>query len=719
MFAKMVLPLLGGSPAVWNTCVLFFQSTLLLGYLYAHLGPRLLGVRRHAIFHLVAVLLSLLALPVAIHTMGSPPNVGSPVAWLIQVLTLSLGIPFLLLSSTGPLVQQWFSAMDRPGNLDPYFLYSASNVGSLLGLVAYPAIIEASLPLRGQARVWTGGYLLLVALLAGCACALWYLPAKPQTLLDRVPVGEPDTSTAITHSRWRERIAWVTLAFLPSSLLLGVTTYVTMDIAAIPLLWVVPFALYLLTYVLAFARAPVIRPEWMAHLQPLLVIPLVVLMFWGRYLASPAFLPLHFAAFFVTAMVCHGRLAARRPGANRLTDYYLWLALGGALGGAFNVLLAPNIFKSVLEYPLLLVLACLVRPSIAQPSTRVVWKVLGALSAFLVLLAARYALTQYDEPGSGAPMLVWAGEIAASYVAAVVCYRVRNEPRALAATLGAIVAAWTLAEGARRDVILSKRDFYGIHQVTYNAADSTHVLLNGSTKHGAQSLTPEHRRDPLSYYTRTGPLGDVFREIPAPPGRAIAVVGLGTGATVAYGVAGERWTVYEIDPTVERIARDPRYFSYLADSPARIDVVLGDGRLSLTRAKDSSFSLIVLDAFSSDAIPVHLLTREALGVYFRKLTPGGVLAFHLSNRYLNLEPVVARLAADAGAAARIRVNMAHIREHFGEDVSVWAVLGLDSQSLGGLATDRRWRPLKELPEINTWTDDYSDVLRVLRVVPSF
>jgi spermidine synthase len=719
MFAKMVLPLLGGSPAVWNTCVLFFQSMLLLGYLYAHLAPRLLGVRRHAVFHLVAVLLSLLALPITLHRMGSPPTSGSPVGWLLQVLMLSLGIPFLLLSSTGPLVQQWFSATRRSGNPDPYFLYSASNAGSLLGLLAYPLVIEASLPLSGQARVWTGGYALLTALIAGCVCVLWYLPSRPETLFGGDSSGDSEKSAEIRRARWRERLVWVVLAFLPSSLLLGLTTYVTMDIAAIPLLWVVPFAVYLLTYVIAFARTPVIRREWVIRLQPLFVIALVVLMFWGRYLASPAFLPFHLATFFLTAMVCHGELAARRPRAVRLTEYYLWLSLGGALGGVFNVLLAPNVFKSVLEYPLVLVLACLVTPSTVKASTSVVWTVLGALFAFIVLLAARHALTTYHGPGASAPMLLWAGVIVASYAAAVVCYRARNEPRALTATLGVIVAASVLAEGARGDLILNERNFYGIHQVRYNPADSTHLLLNGTTKHGAQALTPRRRREPLSYYTRTGPLGDVFREIPATPGRAVAVVGLGAGATLAYGVAGERWTVYEIDPTVVQIARDPRCFTYLADSPARVDLVLGDGRLSLARAKDRSFSLIVLDAFSSDAIPVHLLTREALNVYFRKLTPGGALALHLSNRYLNLEPVVARLAADAGAASRIRVNTAHIQEHFGEDVSVWAVLTLDPRSLGGLAKDSRWRPLKGLPQIKIWTDDYSDVLMALRAVPSF
>ena len=283
------------------------------------------------------------------------------------------------------------------------------------------------------------------------------------------------------------------------------------------------------------------------------------------------------------------------------------------------------------------------------------------------------------------------------------------------------MAASVLADTSQHHLMLQRRDFFGIHQVRYETADSTHVLLNGTTKHGAQSFAPGRRRELLSYYTRTGPVGDVFRELPAPPGRKVAVVGLGTGATAAYGRAGERWTVYEIDPGVERIARDPRYFTYLADSPARIDVVLGDGRLSLARANDGSFNLIVLDAFSSDAIPVHLLTREAVALYFRKLAPGGALVFHLSNRYLALEPVVARLAEAEGAVARIRANVvrAEVARHKGEDPSVWAVMAADSQSLGGLASDSRWRRLRQQRKIDMWTDDFSNVLQTLTIARPF
>jgi SAM-dependent methyltransferase len=336
-------------------------------------------------------------------------------------------------------------------------------------------------------------------------------------------------------------------------------------------------------------------------------------------------------------------------------------------------------------------------------------------------VAARHGLIPYDRSGAGPPISVWAVEIIASYLAAVVCYRARNQPLALTGSLAAIVAAGVVADRAQYDLILNERDFYGIHQIRNIPADSTHLLLNGTTKHGAQSFAAGRRREPMSYYTRTGPLGDVFREIAAAPGRSIAVVGLGTGATAAYGATGERWTVYEIDPAVERIARDSRYFTYLADSPARIEVVLGDGRLSMVRANDGLFSLIVVDAFSSDAIPVHLLTREALALYFRKLAPGGVLAFHLSNRYLNLEPVVARLARDAHAAARIRENVPRKQavRSAGEDASVWAVLAPRPTSLGGLTHDPRWRPLRERPDIDTWTDDFSNVLQVLTIAKPF
>jgi hypothetical protein len=347
-------------------------------------------------------------------------------------------------------------------------------------------------------------------------------------------------------------------------------------------------------------------------------------------------------------------------------------------------------------------------------------QVLAGLLAMAALLWARFALASFDEPGAHVPTMISAAVATASCIAAVVSYMARYRPVVLAGSLGAIVAASVLADTSQHDLKLKKRDFYGIHQVRYKA-DSTHILFNGTTKHGAQSFALGQRREPLSYYSRTGPLGDVFRELPAPQGRAVAVVGLGTGATAAYGLPGERWTIYEIDPAVAQIARDPRYFTYLADSPARIDVVLGDGRLSLARAKDSLFQLIVLDAFSSDAIPVHLLTREALALYFRKLTPGGALVFHLSNRYLTLEPVMARLAAGAGAVARIRTNVVQedVALHPGEDPSVWAVMGADSLSLGGLLSDSRWRVLKQQSRVDIWTDDFSNVLQTLTISSPF
>jgi SAM-dependent methyltransferase len=357
----------------------------------------------------------------------------------------------------------------------------------------------------------------------------------------------------------------------------------------------------------------------------------------------------------------------------------------------------------------------------AQQPGSIMWNVLGGMLGAVALVWARGALVPFDEPGARVPVLVGLAVVAASCVAAVVCYRARFQPVVLASSLGAIVAASALADTGQYDVMLKRRDFYGIHQVRYEPADSTHILLNGTTKHGAQSFLPGRRREPLSYYSRNGPLGDVFRELPALQGRAIAVVGLGTGATAAYGLSGERWTVYEIDPAVERIARDPRYFTYLADSPAHIDIVLGDGRLSLARARDGSFNLIVLDAFSSDAIPVHLLTREAVALYFRKLAPGGTLVFHLSNRYLALEPVLARLAEDAGAVARIRANTVRrdVALHTGQDPSVWAVIAADSLFLGGLSTDPRWRPLRHQRKIDLWTDDFSNVLQTLTIASPF
>ncbi len=704
MFGKMVLPLLGGSPAVWNTCMLFFQAALLGGYLWAHLTTRALGVRRQAALHLAVMLGAALALPLAVGD-AAPTGGGAPIPWLLLVLLTTVGAPFMVLAGTGPILQRWFAESGSPAAANPYWLYAASNLGSLLGLLAYPFFLEPRLRLAQQSAVWAGGYALLVALVAGCAALVWRTHAAGAAAAREAAAADPAPVTA------RQRAVWVGLAFLPSSLLLGVTTYLTTDLTPAPLLWVLPLALYLLTFTLVFAPRQLVPHEWMVAAQPSLLVAVIYLLL-GSSLTRPAVaVPIHLAALFVTAMVCHGELSRRRPDARHLTEFYLWLSVGGVLGGIFNVLVAPTVFTETWEYPLVLVLACLARP---WPEGGRPLREHGVTALRAVGFAvALYLLTNRDP--DKIPFAVFAA-MAGVYVA-LLSAMLGRAPLWLALCLGSVYLVRAGEDLRASRTLHADRSFFGHFRVVLAPGrdESFHVLTHGSTMHGAQSLAPAHRRDPLTYYVRIGPLGDVFAtQGLSTRARRVAVVGLGAGTTAAYASESERWTFFEIDPGMERIARDPKLFTYLADSPAETRVVLGDARVSLAReVRDSAptYDLIVLDAFSSDAIPVHLLTREALGIYLRRLAPGGRLAVHTSNRYLDLEPVVASLARERGLAARVGAWGIPRTLRY-QNLSTWIVVARSEWDLGMLANDARWRPAREKPGVRAWTDDHSSILDV-------
>jgi hypothetical protein len=701
MFGKLVLPLLGGSPGVWITCMLFFQGALLLGYLYAHLGPRWLGVRRHTVLHLTFLLLCGLLLPIGVAEPHGAFRLEHPNLWLLWVLSLSLGAPFVLLSSTGPLLQVWFSNTSHPEAESPYFLYAASNAGSLLALLSYPFLIEPAIPLKGQATLWSLGYLVLVALVA--------VAAAYQSR--RVSIGENVAIPSLPLLRIEPRtmLRWVLLAFVPSSFFLALTTYVTTDVAAVPLLWVVPLVLYLLSFTMVFGRRPLVAHSVLVRWQPIGLIALAVIDFWGPSGSAPLLLPLHLMAFFVTALVCHGELAATKPPAARLTEFYLCIAVGGLLGGVFNALIAPALFDSVLEYSLTLLAACAVRPRFSgrSPPRRMGWDVALIAFACVLLVATRVGIG--DGPALGPAVIT-------SALVAMICLRMSRDPVRFTLAIGAVVIAGFLLGTTRSGILLRERNFFGVREVREDASKRMRVLMHGTTKHGGQSTDPARRREPLSYHSRQGPLGDVFRALPSHPGRRVAVIGLGTGAMAAYAGAGEKWVFYEIDPDIARLARDARYFTYLRDTPASVEVILGDGRLSLAQAPNHYYDLIFIDAFSSDAIPTHLLTLEALSIYRSKLSEKGVLVLHLSNRYLDLEPVLGRLVRVAGIAGLIRANMARTREllESGGDTSIWAAVASHVSFLSSLQNDERWRPLRIREGVALWTDDFSNIFSVFR-----
>jgi hypothetical protein len=708
MFTKMVLPLLGGTPAVWNTAVMFFQAMLLAGYVYAHLLSRLQRLRNQALVHVAVLLVGLLFLPVHVGLAWSPTASTHPVPWLITLLAVSIGVPFFAISATAPLLQSWFSRSDHPHASDPYFLYVSSNLGGVAALLAYPVLVEPQFGLTLQGQLWTAGYALLTALIALYALSLWTAqhrrgPGEVAEIAASVDAMPPvSLSSRLT---WMTRARWVALAFVPSALLLGVTMHISTDVAAAPFLWVAPLLLYSLSFILVFARRPLVKHKWMLMLQPW-VFALAALYFTEQDPLCFA-LPLHLLTLFVAAMVFHGELVRRRPVVEHLTEFYLWMSVGGLLGGVFCSLIAPVVFNSILEYPLVLVLGCLLLPASGKGRLR--------YGLDIALPTAFALLYFYAQKHQNVWDLVHASPILFYLGIGLILYISRKRPLRFSLIFGVLVFHAVYLD-TMDDRLFQQRSFFGVYTVTTDRSESIHKLYHGTTLHGDQDMDEESLLTPRTYYDAAGPLAQVFEAMRAVRklGR-VGVMGLGTGTTACYQEPGQRMTFFEIDPTIERIARDPKLFRYLELRGQDAEVIIGDGRQNLSRAADGTFDLLILDAFSSDAIPVHLLTREALAIYLRKLAPGGVILFHISNRYVQLEPVVANLALDAGAAALIEDYEPTSEDEatVGASSSTWVAVARRLADLGSLATDDRWRPALTDARIGVWTDDYSDIFRTL------
>lgn len=801
MIGKMILPLAGGTPAVWTTCMVFFQAALLGGYLYAHAGILRLGPRGMAGLHPMLLGLPLLLLIAAGVAIGSPltpiealapQGGGFPFFTLTLLLLLLVGTPFFFLATSAPLVQRWFAATDDPAGKDPYFLYAASNLGSFLGLILYPMVIEKHLALRQQAWLWAGCFALWAAMTALCAAAL-KRSASPAA--EAAAVSAPPVT-------WPQRIRWLGLAAVPSSLMLSVVTYATTDIAPIPLFFIVPLGIYLLTFVFAFG----VRARWVFHLASLMM-PMLLLLFiflrvtrledgvpgmiggafdyiiyllqqklkWIDAERAIEFKDLtwqivyHVGVFTAIALMCHLALAQSRPAAGRLTEFYLWVSLGGVLGGLFNAVAAPLIFVEHTEYAVGLLAACFfVAPGGAideeGPWPRLfdfIWPVaLGVVVYWL--LQGFWSGDRAVDAGKTRP---WFDQAFASSfewirehqwknkdgeprltdivgkLRAIVCFGIPSliaflfveRPLRFGLAATAIFVAAMQASTAQTKYMeenneLSRtrfagRSFFGTLSVNDWWGDGVryHKLVHGTTLHGQQAIEPVNG-DPLTYYHRLGPVGDIFTATPVGKSdRPLGFVGLGSGSLSAYGKAGQSVTYFEIDNLVKQIATNSAYFTYVTDAKNRgvkLDIVMGDARLKLKDAPDGSFALLAVDAFSSDSIPVHLLTKEALEMYFRKLAPDGVLALHVSNRYLALDRVVARLAEELGKPAFQWKDQDE--GPTGKSRSDWIVLVNDPKHLGELPKllnpefQPKWQPLKVDPEktVSPWTDDFSNVLEV-------
>ncbi len=707
MMGKMLLPVFGGAPAVWQTALVFFQAMLLGGYAYAHLTSRWMGPRSRVILHFLLLLAAGAFLPLSLDRLTITPTLTTThQAWhLLVTLFQVVGLPFFILSSTSPLLQLWFSTTGHATARDPYYLSVASNFGSLVALLAFPLCVEPFLTLRSASLGWQIVYALLIPLILSCAArsGQWRRSALTPT---KTRTGSPSVVG------WRRRLRWIAFAAVPSSLMLGLTTFITTEVASIPLLGILPLALYLATFILAFAKRRLIPVRWLGHLLPYAALCLAFQIFTEATHPIAVIVVLHLIFFFLAALLCHSRLADDRPSSDSLTEFYLWMSVGGVLGGFFNALLAPVLFRVVVEYPLAIVLSCLFRHdrsiNVGRPKDRRLDLLIPlGVGLAMVGLIAWVEHVGWLEPYPRRVVLFGAG--------AVLSFLSIDRAVRFGLSLGMVFLSTATLDSLHGRTLDIERNFFGVSRVTLDPDGRSHRLVHGNTIHGRQNVKPTMSCEPLTYFHRAGPLGRIFRihEDAAPTNR-VAITGLGCGAIAGYARAGELWDYYEIDPAVIRIASDTNLFTFLRGcAPVPVRVIEGDARLRLLEAEDSGYGLIIMDAFTSDSIPLHLLTREALALYLRKLAPGGLLAMNISNRYLDLAPVVGALASDAGLAGYHWEDPFEEKE-VGKEPSHWAVLAREASTVLRFSKDSRWRPLSEVPATRVWTDDYSNVLGAMK-----
>lgn len=696
MFTKMILPQLGGTPAVWSVAMVFFQGLLLLGYLYAHLSTTYLSTRVAVGFHLLLLLATFVALPISVSSgLGKPPIEGQ-MLWLIGEFALSVGLPFFAVAGNGPLLQAWFARTGHAQAGNPYFLYAASNLGSFAALLLYPVLIEITLRLPQQAFAWSAGFAALVALIATSGSITALTATAPQAA----------TRTEAPPLSILQIAKYVGLSFVPSALLVAVTSHISTDVASAPFIWIVPLALFLLTFVLIFRDEPLVPRALVNASVPVLA---------GMILLSKFFvfnfllaISVHLLFFFAAALMFHDRLYATRPSATRLTNFYLWMSFGGVLGGIFAGLLAPYLFSSILEYPILVSLVMLVHPAIRNATQDQLKS--QALPTALLALAAIAIF--YATQGSGylQSELPLEALIVLSSFTVIGAFR-HNLIRAI------LIPATFVLLAFHADTIFGssfRRSFFGVYRISLNEDGKFRVLSQGTTVHGAIRVANADGSPfqgpivPLTYYHPDGVLAQTLRLLPTnSAGRDIAIVGLGAGAQGCNSQPNDRITYFEIDGVVEKIARDPKLFTFMEKCTPGAQVILGDARLTLAD-QPKTYDYLLLDAFSSDSIPVHLLTREAFKLYASRLNDGGLLVLHISNRHLELESVVAALAKDAGLAFKGRIldnKSAALADPYPSSV---VVLAKSAETLAAFTADRGWAEPSS-HDVSVWTDDYSNI----------
>lgn len=707
MFTKMVLPILGGTPAVWSVAMVFFQTALLAGYAYAHLLIRHLGIRSALIVHLVLMAACVPLLPIGVSTIAgsAPPETGQAL-WLILVFATSVGLPFFALAGNGPLLQAWFARSGHKQAGDPYFLYGASNIGSFAALLAYPFLVEPMLPLSLQSRAWFGGFVLLAVFILLCGLIMLRSGAG-RAAFARSAVDAPPLV-------WRQRLIWIGLSAVPSGLLVAVTAHISTDVASAPLIWVFPLALFLLTFILTFRERPVMRDEWLARAH----VWGAALVFYSLAIATSQLwwmLAVHLGTFFFAAMVCHTALYRSRPDPAHLTAFYLYISLGGMIGGLLCGLVAPLVLPTVAEYPAGIVLSLLALLLLRNER----WREglhehrMPILIALAVIVCVFAALVIGLVPSR--QFAVMTGAMAAGIM---ILWRATKPMLVLAGVTAALVMFIPNFSGGRESI----RSFYGVHKLARIEQGRYLALMHGTTIHGAMRITNDdgtpftERPEPTTYYAFDGAMGDAITKVRAARGGTlsrVAAVGLGTGSLACHSRPGEAWTYYEIDPDVVRIARDPRYFRFLDVCAPDLPIVLGDARLRLAE-HPGKLDIMVVDAFSSDAIPTHLMTREAIQLYGSKLAPGGAIVFHISNRHMDLSNVLAATAQAEGFQTFLRIDVddpaSSARLKYPSQV---AIIMRSPDDVPALTTSSEWDRVEAPASYRPWTDDYANILRAI------
>jgi SAM-dependent methyltransferase len=739
LFAKMVLPVLGGSPSVWAVAVCFFQAALLAGYGYAHLLIVKLSPTRGGLVHLGICLLATILLPIGPPKAWGEPPPGDPYLWQLGLFTLAVGLPFTAIAANAPLLQAWFARSGHPHAANPYFLYAASNLGSLIALISYPFVLEPMFSLRMLSRMWSLGFLALILALALC-----FLQVRDRT--GKAAAREHAWSDDGAAPTWGDRLAWTGLALVPAALLTAFTTHISTDVASAPLVWVLPLALYLLTFVLMFREPPLIARSLVLTLQPVAIAVAMLALAQTKHDSWFVTALTGVAAFFAAGLVAHRTLYEARPRARFLTEYYLWMAFGGALGGLAAALLAPKVFSEVFEYPLLLALSMACRPGVFARAAML--RFLGSAAALVPAaparrLAARLAGTRLSENDRNELLVLWliiAGGALAIYwipwavdryafdthewgstalavapLAGLLVWQMRRTTRQFVAALVMFAALVSLPSAVKRGQ--AQRSYFGVYRVQASDDGEFRTLVNGSTLHGAQRIRDAVGNSvddatPATYYYEASPMAMTIAKVRERLGVAkgrFGVVGLGTGSLACHSRPGEAWRFFEIDPLIVAIATDPRYFSFLAHCQPTPDVVIGDARRTMSKEPNASFDLIIVDAFSSDAVPVHLMTAEALRLYLDKLKPDGIALLHISNRYLDLDSVLGATVKLLSGVEGFIIADDDADGSYAQSTSTVAVFAKNRETLAPL------RELKETREfdahgLRAWSDDYSDIL---------